>query len=85
MTQQKQYGESVLVSTVKKNSIDELRISIDEYNGYKYVSVRTWTEKSDSKEKIATRNGVTLPFRTLGEIIDTLKRIESSAKKRGYL
>ncbi len=85
----KTYGPSVEVASIKKNSIDQIRVSVDEYHAkgkiYKYAHMRIWTEKHDSKEMIPTRKGLTVPFTALAEVITALQKIEKSAKRKGYL
>ncbi len=35
-------------------------MEISEYRGHDFVSIRTWTEKNDSKERVPTKKGITL-------------------------
>ena len=79
------FENSVEVATIPKNSIDELRVSVDIFKNHRFVQIRTWTEKSDSKEKIPLRKGITFGFRVLPEIIAALQKIERSAKRKDML
>ena len=79
------FQNSVEVATIQKNSLDELRVSVDTFKNHQFIQIRTWTEKSDSKEKIPLRKGITFGFHVLPEIITALQKIEHSAKQKDML
>jgi hypothetical protein len=47
-----------LISTIAKNSIDEVRVEVSEFKGYDLVGIRIWTELENSKDKVPTKRGI---------------------------
>ena len=74
-----------LIATIPKNALDEIRVEISEYRGHDFVSIRTWTEKSDSKERVPTKKGITLKPEQLPELIAALVETQDEAQAEGLL
>lgn len=69
-----------LIASIRKNSVDELRIRLCEYRGHTYVDLRTFTEMRDSKEVVATKKGVTVKPEQLDQLIDGLRKAKAAAE-----
>lgn len=76
---------SVLVETIEKSRIDELRVALSEYRDRFYIDVRLYTELSDSPEKVPTKRGINLRVEQLPELIEALERARAVAVERGLL
>lgn len=61
-----------MTTTIEKNSAEEIRITLNEFQGKQLVSVRTYWRKSED-EIIPTKKGVSLPVDKLDELIDGLE------------
>ncbi len=83
------FGPAILVADIQKNATDTIKITVDtlqvEGKTYKYVALRVWTEKNDSKEMVPTKKGMTMPFRSLPGVIAALEKILRNAERKGYM
>jgi hypothetical protein len=57
-------GPSVRLATLPRKENEELRIELDEYNGFKFVSVRIWFRAGDGQWR-PTKTGITIKSREL--------------------
>ena len=78
-------SDSTPIGVIEKNRLDELRISLDEYRGHRFVSVRTYTEREDSPEKVPTKRGVTVKPDQVRELIEALQQAEEACREAGLL
>ncbi len=61
-----------LVTTIEKNKTEEIRISLSEYKGTKFIDIRLFWLKSDD-EILPTRKGISLDIEKLDELISGLE------------
>lgn len=73
------------IATVKKNTMDEIRVELSEYKGFNLASIRVWTEHNDKDEMVPTKKGVSFKVSLLPEIREALEKAEAEAKAAGLL
>jgi hypothetical protein len=75
-----------LIAIVPKNSIEDVRISLNRFNGHDLVDVRTFTEPRTGRgERIPTKAGVSLRIEALPALITALVRAQLTAVHAGIL
>ena len=75
------------ITTIEKNRSEELRISLKEYKGHRYVDIRTFAEPyaDEGQSRIPTKKGVTLKLEDLAEFIAALQEAQQQARAAGLL
>ena len=73
------------IATLRKNSIEEIRVGLDEYKGHDLVSIRVWTDPYAGTERVATKKGISIGVRLLPELIAVLQQAEAEARAAGLL
>ncbi len=68
------------IAVISKNSIDEIRVSWQEFKGHRYLDIRTYTELTNKPEKVATKRGITLRPDQVDELRAALERAAGSLK-----
>jgi hypothetical protein len=76
-------SDSILIGTLPKNSLDELRVSLSEFRGHHLVDVRVFSNFSGvpSDEKKATKKGATINVASLPELIRLFQDAEVEARR----
>ena len=72
-----------LIDKFNKNSVEIVKVSIQEYKGKEYVDLRVWAfEKPDgSGEEKPTRKGITLNTGLLPKLIEALEKAQEEMAK----
>ena len=73
----------ITVAVVRKNGLEEIRVSLDSYNGHDLLDVRTYADFSGAGERRATKKGISLRVDALPELITALHKAEAQARGRG--
>lgn len=73
------------IATVQKNRREELRFSLDEFRGHRFVSVRIFAPNRDGTAMLPTRAGVTFKPELISEVRAALDATECEARARGLL
>ena len=73
------------ISTIKKHARDELRIALKDFEGHRYVDVRTYTEYQDTGQQGPTKRGITIGLAKLPDLISALQEAERQARVQGLL
>lgn len=73
------------IAVISKNSIDEIRVSWQEFKGHRYLDIRTYTELTGKPEKVATKRGITLRPDLLPELRAALEEAEALVRKAGLV
>lgn len=71
----------MLIATIPKNTLDEVRVSLSEYKGHHYLDIRVFTELDGKPEKGPTKKGITLRPELLGELREALAKAETAARE----
>ena len=75
-----------LIATIEKNSIEEVRVALSEYQGFDLVGIRIWGNyDSPTSEKRPTKKGVALRVERLPELIAALLQAQAEAEAAGLL
>lgn len=70
------------ISTIPKNSREELRIALTEFNGHQLADLRIYVAGDDPKP---TKKGVTVNVALLPELVAALQAAEAEARAAGLL
>jgi hypothetical protein len=74
------------IATIRKNSAEEIRVELGEFNGHDLVNVRVWAEpRNGGAERIPTKAGIACNVRLLPELIEALQQAEMAARNAGLL
>ncbi len=63
----------MLIAEIEKNMKEKIKISIEEYRGFKFIDCRVYFE-DDLGLWHATRKGIALNDETVAEVIEALKK-----------
>ena len=61
-----------VIGEVQKNKREKIIVSINEYQGFKYVDLRIHYEDEDSGEYKPTKKGVALSSKVIPEIVELI-------------
>ena len=75
------------IATIEKNKLEELRIALKEFKGYRLIDVRTYVEPytDEGQGRVPTKKGVTLGLAKLPEFIAALHEAERQVRAAGLL
>ena len=74
------------VAVVRKNTLEEVRVGLSEFNGHDLVDIRVWAEpRNGGTDRIPTKAGIACNVRLLPELIEALQQAEMTARKAGLL
>jgi len=76
-------SEQTLVSTFKKNPLDEVRVCLSKFDSGLFFDLRIWVPDKDSEdgEMVATRKGICLRYDLLEDTIKALEKARDSIGK----
>jgi hypothetical protein len=77
--------DTIIIGTIPKNGVEEVRVALTSYAGHALVDVRTYADFGDAEERRATKKGVALKLSRLPALIDALVAAEAEARSRGLL
>ncbi len=78
------HSDANTVATIGKNSLEEVRVTFNEYRGSHLLDVRIFSAFAGD-EKRATKKGVSLKIEKLPELIAALQTAQSEAARLGLL
>lgn len=78
-------GLSIKAALIAKNQRETLRLSIDDYKGYRLLSARLWFQPRDGDDLRPGRDGWAIALDKLPDIIGELQRLEAEARSAGLL
>jgi hypothetical protein len=71
-----EYG--ILINSFSKNAREEIRISINEYKGTKYIDIRTFFREKEDGDFKASKKGVTLSVEKYPEFLECIIQLGES-------
>ena len=79
--------EQRLIDQFDKNSIEKVRVHINQYNGNRYVDVRVWIKPDAGEDsgEIATKKGLTLHVELIPDLISALEKARKAIGNGGEL
>ncbi len=72
------------LATIRKNSSEELRVSLDEFRGHQLVALRVWFQSSDGEMRPG-KQGLALKVDLLPELRAAILEAEAEALRRGLI
>ena len=76
---------SDFLAVISKNALEDVRVALTEFKGYKLLDVRVWTERNDSTERVPTKKGISIKLAQLDELIGALEQAKVEASARGWI
>lgn len=75
------------VATIQKNSMEDVRVTLDEFSGHQLIDVRIYADfKTGNVEtRGPTKKGVSLNISRLPDLIAALVTAKAEAERRGLL
>ena len=73
------------IAVVSKNQIEEVRVTLGEFQGHDLVSARVYATRDASGERVPTKKGLTLSIQKLPDLIEALQEAEREARAAGLL
>jgi hypothetical protein len=70
---------------LRKNSREEIRVSLDEFKGTRLVDLRLFSTFTAANVPMPTKKGVSLSVAKLGELIDGLEKARAEAVELGWI
>lgn len=77
--------DSTFIGTLPRNSRDEIRVELTEYQGHNFVSVRTYTQMNGEGEHRPTKKGITAKPDQIRSLIELLEQAETMANNKGLI
>lgn len=75
-------NEGKLVYQFEKNSMDTIKISLHEYNGSRYVDIRTWRKFEDDSMRPMVK-GVRFNSELWEEFVRGVHKVDEGLNERG--
>lgn len=72
------------IATIKKNSREEVRVSLDEFRGHHLVNVRVFYDAGDGEMKPG-KQGIAVKVELLPELLSALVAAEMTARQAGLM
>ena len=73
------------LSTGLSTFLDEMKIEVQEYNGYDLLAMRVFIKDPLGKESLPSRKGLTVRTRMIPELLKAIQEAESICKEAGLL
>lgn len=73
------------ITTLRKNTLEDVRVSLTEFHEVPLVDVRTFAEFGSNTERKATKKGISLKITSLPELRRALEQAEAEAHRLGLL
>jgi hypothetical protein len=80
-------SEPFFLATIRKNSREDCRVALDEYEGRTLIDVRVWADflAGPVAARCATKKGVALDVSRLPDLIAALEAARDEAERRGLI
>jgi len=69
-------NKQTLITEFDKNSLEKIKVHVNEYNGNRYIDVRVWflPEAAEPGNEIATKKGIRLHCELIPDLIQALEQ-----------
>lgn len=76
-----------LIATIDKSDKDDIRISLSDFKGKKYIDIRSYFEVEDGQERIRipTRKGIIFSVNLYPELRKAIKNLEDTLLEKGLI
>lgn len=72
------------IATIKKNSREEIRVTLDEFRGHHLVNIRVFYDAGDGEMKPG-KQGIAVKVELFPELLAALGAAEKSARQAGVM
>ena len=74
------------IATIPKNTREEIRVQIGEFNGHQLLNIRVWADSREAGAgRVPTKAGVACKVALLPELIAALLAAKTKAESEGLL
>lgn len=73
------------VKTFQKNRVQEIRVSVTEYEGRDLIDIRTWNLRRGSEEKTPTSKGISIDVKLYPELKEAVLLLEKELKDNNLI
>jgi hypothetical protein len=77
-------SDSIPIAAIKKNSREEIRMSLDMFNGHRLFNMRVFFEAEDGSMRPG-KNGLAFKVEKLSEFAQAVSAAAETAKSKGFL
>ncbi len=74
MSDNQDRGPSTPISTLARGDAAELRISLDEFKGHRFLNLRVWNKGADGEWRPDGKRGLAVKLRELSAVADALAK-----------
>jgi hypothetical protein len=79
-------SKPTVIATLVKNAREQVRVSLDHYQGHDLIDVRVVMELNpETKAMMPTKKGISLRIEQLPDLISALRKAVEEARRRGLL
>jgi hypothetical protein len=75
---------STVIATIYKNRSEEVRVTLNEYDGHELISLWVWFDGIDGEQRPG-KGGLTMRASAIPELICALQDAEIEAKRRKWI
>ena len=68
----------MLIATIAKNALEEVRVSIEQFKGRQLLSIRVWWHIDPLDEWKPSKKGLAMSVGKLPELIDALEKVREA-------
>jgi hypothetical protein len=73
------------IAVIKKNTQDELRVTLDEFRGARLVDIRVFSTFTAANVPMPTKKGVAIGVGKIGDLIEALGKAKAEAEAMGWI
>jgi hypothetical protein len=74
--------EGAVLASFRKNSLEEIRVSLLENRGYHFIDLRIFSSPQRGEEKESTSSGITLPISLFSELKSAILEAEKKLNQK---
>lgn len=74
-----------VITTIDKSDRDDIRVSLSDFKGKKYIDIRLFVETEEDKDRIPTKKGITFSIDLYPEFKRAIKTLEDTLLKKGLI
>ena len=74
-----------LIAKINRSDKDDIRISLSDFKGKKYIDIRSYFEVEKDQERMPTKKGVTFSVNLYPEFRKAIRTLEDVLLKKGLI
>lgn len=76
---------SEIIATINKSDRDDIRVSLSDFKGKRYIDIRLFVETEKEEERIPTKKGVTFSVDLYPEFRKAVEMLEATLLRKGLI